>query len=231
MKESKFFNWISKHIDWIVVITIGVIFFAPSFISQSYCEWWKGCPIFRNINFSNTGQIGDTIGGITAPFIGVLSIILLYITFKAQSKFNSSQQFSNEIEAMWKMANDIGENAQNFNFPLEGVSISLENIEELKKMKLKKDDFLNLYNKISFITNLCFLAYEFNEVSSLSKETKHTFYLTFWLHSQNAAKFWGLCIDRKIELIDINYNLIDLKWEEINSYIDRLQKYTKLYKS
>lgn len=38
-----------------------------------------------------TGQIGDTIGGITAPIIGIVSIYLLARTLHEQLKFNSVQ--------------------------------------------------------------------------------------------------------------------------------------------
>ena len=41
--------------------------------------------------FKCTGQIGDTIGGITAPIIGLISIWLLYITFREQRRFNEKQ--------------------------------------------------------------------------------------------------------------------------------------------
>ena len=39
-----------------------------------------------------TGAIGDTIGGTTAPVVGVLSIILLYFTLSEQMAFNKRQQ-------------------------------------------------------------------------------------------------------------------------------------------
>ncbi|RXM41479.1 hypothetical protein BOQ62_00150 [Chryseobacterium sp. CH21] len=41
------------------------------------------------IDFTETGQIGDTIGGITAPFINVLNAILIYIAFTEQLKANN----------------------------------------------------------------------------------------------------------------------------------------------
>lgn len=43
------------------------------------------------IDFSRTGEIGDTIGGITAPIIGLLSAILIYLSFKAQTEANIIQ--------------------------------------------------------------------------------------------------------------------------------------------
>lgn len=47
-------------------------------------------------DFRATGQIGDTIGGITAPIIGLVSAILIYLSFSAQVKANMIiQQESN----------------------------------------------------------------------------------------------------------------------------------------
>lgn len=49
--------------------------------------------------FEGTGEIGDTIGGTTAPIVGVVSITLLFITLKEQRKFNDRQlQFTAEQE-------------------------------------------------------------------------------------------------------------------------------------
>ncbi len=42
-------------------------------------------------DFTQTGPIGDTIGGITAPFFNLLAAILIFISFRAQVKANSIQ--------------------------------------------------------------------------------------------------------------------------------------------
>lgn len=39
-------------------------------------------------DFSNTGSIGDTIGGITAPFINILGAVLVFLALKAQIQAN-----------------------------------------------------------------------------------------------------------------------------------------------
>ena len=39
----------------------------------------------------DTGQIGDTIGGTTAPIVGIVSIVLLAYTLIEQLKFNAKQ--------------------------------------------------------------------------------------------------------------------------------------------
>lgn len=41
------------------------------------------------VDFSETGQIGDTIGGITAPFIGLIAGYLTFLAFHEQYKSNS----------------------------------------------------------------------------------------------------------------------------------------------
>lgn len=76
-----------KHKDYYwVIILIGciLIIIAPSILTLP----WRDEVLGLNTNFKSTGQIGDTIGGITAPIIGLVSIWLLYITFKKQQKFN-----------------------------------------------------------------------------------------------------------------------------------------------
>lgn len=44
------------------------------------------------MDFTNTGTIGDTIGGITAPFINILGAILVFLALKSQIEANLSLQ-------------------------------------------------------------------------------------------------------------------------------------------
>lgn len=43
-------------------------------------------------SFNNTGEIGDTIGGITAPFVNLLAAFLVYKSFSAQIQANAQQR-------------------------------------------------------------------------------------------------------------------------------------------
>lgn len=40
------------------------------------------------VDFSHTGEIGDTIGGITSPIINLIGAFLVYLSFRAQMKAN-----------------------------------------------------------------------------------------------------------------------------------------------
>ncbi len=80
-----------KNCKYNCLIGLSIIFIlaAPFLFARS------GLACF---NFLGTGPIGDTIGGITAPFIGILSILLLYNTLKAQQAFNADQQTFNTAQ-------------------------------------------------------------------------------------------------------------------------------------
>lgn len=45
----------------------------------------------RKLLDGNTGYIGDTIGGTTAPTIGAISIFLLYKTLRDQQSFKEKE--------------------------------------------------------------------------------------------------------------------------------------------
>ena len=67
-----------------VLIIVTIVAIAPFMFTRG--------AIYEELDFSSTGEIGDTIAGTTAPIIGVISIILLFITLQNQIKFNRKQQ-------------------------------------------------------------------------------------------------------------------------------------------
>lgn len=65
--------------EWILFIVFGIIiFFIPIILTLE-----TGI-----ISFASTGEIGDTIGGTTAPFLGFFGSILVYLALKAQIQAN-----------------------------------------------------------------------------------------------------------------------------------------------
>lgn len=74
-----------------ILIGVGVILiFLPIIFTQN----------LGLISFQDTGEIGDTIGGITAPFIGFFGAVLLYLTLRAQIKANkqTKKQFKKQAK-------------------------------------------------------------------------------------------------------------------------------------
>ena len=59
------------------------------------CSFLYTRPIFGDeVIFDHIGEIGDTIGGLTAPVIGLLNAVLLYLTLREQFEFNEKQKKS-----------------------------------------------------------------------------------------------------------------------------------------
>lgn len=67
-----------------------------------------------HFNISNTGSIGDTIGGITAPIIGIFSAILLFLALTKQVESNKEQRFKNESDIFFLLINQVENEISNF---------------------------------------------------------------------------------------------------------------------
>ena len=85
MKNNKTFDTLSKWLIGIVITLVVFSFFSPIIFTKSGI-----------VDFSTTGQIGDTIGGIMNPFIGIASIIVMFLAFYMQYKANRMMQFQFE---------------------------------------------------------------------------------------------------------------------------------------
>lgn len=68
-----------SKLEWVLFIVFGIIiFFIPIILTRESSI----------VSFANTGEIGDTIGGTTAPFLGFFGSILVYLALKAQIEAN-----------------------------------------------------------------------------------------------------------------------------------------------
>jgi hypothetical protein len=83
--------------------------------------------IWSNFDFSNTGQIGDTIGGISAPVINLIGALLIYFSFKEQFEANRIQRESldneilrnresKEFDLLFSLFKEIKNEVENFEF-------------------------------------------------------------------------------------------------------------------
>lgn len=65
------------------ILAVGVFLFIVFVIPWGFTRTIEGLP-----GFLDTGPIGDTIGGLTAPFINGISAILVYLAFRSQYRAN-----------------------------------------------------------------------------------------------------------------------------------------------
>lgn len=80
---DKNYKFISRTLITIACVLILGGCFAPFLFTRSGREQW---------DFTNTGQIGDTIGGTMGPFIAIAGVITTFIAFLMQVQANDIQR-------------------------------------------------------------------------------------------------------------------------------------------
>jgi hypothetical protein len=77
-----------RWIEGILFLSILIVAFAPYLFTRHWAL----------VRFKGTGEIGDTIGGITAPMTSLIGSILVYFALRAQIKANAiiQEQFSQQ---------------------------------------------------------------------------------------------------------------------------------------
>lgn len=110
---------ILNNAKWILGIGCVVILVIPLLLTQPFF-----CGLF---NFSATGQIGDTIGGTTAPFLNLIGAVLIFYALKAQvktteliqdqiDKDNTDKECENETANLNQLYGYLDQSISNFKF-------------------------------------------------------------------------------------------------------------------
>ena len=132
-------------------LIIGIICFFP---------YWFTSRSFHDIDFSKTGQIGDTLGGIMGPFIAIAAAVLTFLAFWVQYQANlqQRQQFVTELANQKKNAEDQEriwkvERIENKFFSM--LQIHRENINEINITDGIKgrESFKHMFNELKFTTS------------------------------------------------------------------------------
>lgn len=125
----------NKHIYLYIGLTIAVIFIALT--PYIFAKGYSGI-IFN----TDTGAIGDTIGGITAPFINLLAAFLVWISFREQVKANkllsteTSYNFIKSlIEDFHKSFTKLSDSNKNLIKKINTFSINRNPYKDLSKGK------------------------------------------------------------------------------------------------
>lgn len=174
--DNKFWKFFIPYL----IITLLILAFPFLFTSFG----WFG------INFENTGQIGDTIGGILGPFVAICASILTFFAFWVQYKANEQQKADLKLERFEsKFYELLAIHQSNINElhvgdKMKGRKIFIHMFYELRmiyKSSEKRIDLLKLdsnnINLINFSYNIFFFGIgtnsEKNYVNSFNKdETK-----------------------------------------------------------
>lgn len=225
------FDFIKKHIGWIVIVILLIIIIAPRlFTIPSLCE----C-----LDFSETGQIGDTIGGITSPFIGILSVILLYLTLKEQIQFNKTQQIASDYDLLIKLRDKISDLSNNLQINVKhrhqenllyqgSSSINYLRCSIYPDNSIDENSFDNLYKGSIEIAELCLSFYDILLHSIVEQNIKRSFFHAVSIHSQHICHLFNMYSNREIQINMTVATIEDDIWSRYakmsSTYIDRFNK-------
>lgn len=154
MKEDKIkeINSILDKAKWLLAIGILIIILMPFLLTLEFFH--------ARFNFSETGQIGDTIGGITAPFLNLIGAFLVFYALKAQVKANELVQRQIDKENDNKECETEAQNLnQLYSYLLDSINsfkfktLPLEHLRNTENIETKieytgGDAFFHLFSQI-----------------------------------------------------------------------------------
>jgi len=189
MKLTKFKNLTPWQI--IIIIAVIIVVIPPLLTIPAFFGFW---------DFSSTGEIGDTLGGITAPFINGFAAILVFVAFKAQIEANKIFQnqealkiILDEINLLRNESTKFQENTQTIRAnPTQYEAVNREMIrllvlknliyvlseimlvyELVKKYEGKEKDFI--HQKLVYLYNNHF-AFPLSEATKILKSRSNNAY-------------------------------------------------------
>lgn len=165
MLKANMSNYLEEHFkvtpkeQRYFLLIVGCILIVPAILTN---------PFFSFIDFSNnSGEIGDTIGGITAPFLSIVGSGLLYLALRLQLDANNSQRDDISIERFeskfYKLLEFHKEYSTNLKIGAnEGKRAFTAMYNEFKFLKLVVKDFYKKSNKTDQeIFNISYLLFFF----------------------------------------------------------------------
>lgn len=197
---------------WWLLIAVGVILLMPFILTRS--------SFYLPFDFSDKGQIGDTIGGITSPFVGLLSAYLVYKAFIVQVEANKLQSRNNDFGIAIKLIDDVETrlNKRVYSFVVVGNGLGGDSnpvnayklIEKVKAIRSSNyfyySEILHLMQHIVFLKDYIEKSDVF---SPLDKERlRRKAYLCF-----------GVDLEKSIGIFQRLYN-----WEVFNSLEDSTER-------
>lgn len=192
----------------LVIGTLGIII-GPWLFTRPCIFGWQ------SLDFTQTGTIGDTIGGITAPIVGFVSILLLWWTLKEQLEFNAKQDRINQEQQKFNDANRILSMEthilhldDNLHFGFSGFGKSLEGhgvsslrlLEEgLGEISIAKSELEFIIDRVHVIeTAVCSMVSFLNQINISKEEKKASFDMAF-MYLSYIKSFYENVTTRKIK--------------------------------
>lgn len=213
---------------YIFLITLGFIFILLGSIWAAIHETY-----FTSWNLAETGQIGDTIGGITAPIINVVGSLLIFISFLEQNKANKIQSEQNSFNLLHELFKDLKSELSNLSFSTRKVSENFiytgskaqSVFIEILESRIDNSDFPknSFFKEYLFLTgNVAIFIDIVNESSASEKEKTYILRLFHFLYlakiKTNLLKIIELTNGKTLHT-DFNILLVDTERKIETNYL------------
>lgn len=131
-KINKFKTFDSQFYKLLIPLVFLMIFFL-------FFPYWFTTRSWFGIDFSTSGPIGDTIGGILGPFIAIAAAILTFFAFWVQFKANEQQKTDLQIERFENKFYNL-------------IEIHRNNVDEviIGKSTEGRKAYLSMFNELKF---------------------------------------------------------------------------------
>jgi len=193
--------------------------------------------VSKSLTPTDIGAIGDTVGGLTAPFIGLLAAFLVYKSFVAQIQTNSQQiRYLLNEQNFNQIVYTIDDMLKHFEYELsfgnstiklvemqvEFVNRRIDGLSETNKTNLRRRAKQQIQTFSNTLKNMLFLK-QLIDNTELNEEVKKVFY-----HKISNAVL-SKYPEARLEILYINYSMLLEKEdhsflkENINDVLEKIK--------
>ncbi|WP_054513075.1 hypothetical protein [Chryseobacterium sp. ERMR1:04] len=149
LNQIKNWDWVTTSLLGLSILIIIFSFFAPYILTINASK--------SDLDFTGTGQIGDTLGGIMNPFIALGGVFLTFLAFYMQIKANQIQigQFNEGISN--EKVKKIRDEKISSYYNLSLLAIDLEDIvNDINEKTDKIKQYIELEKRDDLFTNILY---------------------------------------------------------------------------
>lgn len=203
----------------LVIIGSILILFGSVYLFTRPAYW-------ECFNFKDTGSIGDTIGGITAPIMNLIGAILIYISFKAQIKANKiqytllsnesdNQQYDRNYQVILELFRDLKDDFKKLEFREHFGKSAINLYISYPKPNWSKEAFqqhknLPIYNEYKFIISEFDLIQSHLNSSTFREKEKNKLLIIIRTYYQTQLEYPSRIIITYLEKLNLEKDYSEL---------------------
>jgi hypothetical protein len=175
-----------------ILIVGGILTFVAPYV-------FTAKTVIDRFDFTETGNIGDTIGGITSPIVGLVGAALMfwsiYLQYKANKRQDKAMLNQLHIAILQDLFRQISDSLNNVNTSSQEQSINLDRLAELAD-KPEPNLEVNIHAK-TFLNHINYISTQFEILFKMldSEDLRVNDFSFLNLQKEKAIRLLNLFID------------------------------------